>query len=116
MRYSFYIGRFQPFHDGHEWCVRQMLSKGKKVCIAIMNMEGIEGKNNPYTYRAVFNTIVSRFVNELNVGDIEIVEIPPIESVNYGRDVGYDFNELVPPEHIKKISGHKIRNEDDTVI
>ena len=60
--------------------------------------------------------IKNRFVNELNVGDIEIVEVPPIESVNYGREVGYDFNELVPPEHIKRISGRKIRNEDDTIV
>jgi len=38
MRYSLYIGRFQPFHDGHEWCVRHMLENGKKVCIAIMDI------------------------------------------------------------------------------
>ena len=51
-----------------------------------------------------------RFVDEVNVGDIEVVVIPPIESVNYGRDVGYAINELVPPQDIKEISATKIRN------
>ena len=37
--------------------------------------------------------------------------IPDIESVNYGRDVGYDIIEHIPPKDIKEISGTKIRNE-----
>ena len=39
-----------------------------------------------------------------------MITIPAIESVNYGRDVGYAINELVPPEEIKEISATKIRN------
>ena len=35
--------------------------------------------------------------------------IPDIESVNYGRGVGYEIIEHVPPENIKKISATKIR-------
>ena len=37
--------------------------------------------------------------------------IPDIESINYGRDVGYDVIEHFPPPEIKEISGTKIRNE-----
>ena len=110
MRYSLYIGRFQPFHDGHEWCVRQMLDDGKKVCIAIMDIHDDEPKNNPFPTDSVRKSIILRFFDEVNVGDIEVVVIPPIESVNYGRDVGYAINELVPPQDIKEISATKIRN------
>ena len=110
-RYSLYIGRFQPFHDGHEWCVRQMLDDGKKVCIAIMDIHDDEPENNPYPTNEVFKKVLSRFINEVNVGDIEVIEIPPIESVNYGRDVGYTFNELKPSEEIRKISATDIRRK-----
>ena len=115
-RYSLYIGRFQPFHDGHEWCVRQMLDDGKKVCIAIMDIHDDEPENNPYPTEEVFKTILHRFTNEINVGDIEVIEIPPIESVNYGRDVGYTFNELKPSEEIREISATDIRRKNDIII
>ena len=48
--------------------------------------------------------------------DVEVVSIPDIESVNYGRGVGYEINEHVPPENIGFISATSIRNsiqEDD---
>ena len=54
-----------------------------------------------------------RFIDEINVGNIEVIEIPAIESVNYGRNVGYDFIEHLPPEEIRKISATKIREENE---
>jgi len=115
-RYSLYIGRFQPFHDGHEWCVRQMLDGGKKVCIAIMDIHDDEPENNPYTYKEVWNKILRVFIEEINVGDVEIMKIPPIESINYGRDVGYKIIEHKPPEEIRKIRGYKLRKKNDINI
>ena len=111
-RYSLYIGRFQPFHDGHEWCVRQMLSKGKRVCIAMMDIHDTEPENNPYPQNRVTSLILDRFSNEIESGYIKLIQIPPIDSVNYGRDVGYDFNELIPPDDIKEISATNIRREN----
>jgi hypothetical protein len=42
-------------------------------------------------------------------GKIFISIIPDIESVNYGRGVGYEVIEHVPPTDIKEISATKIR-------
>jgi hypothetical protein len=53
------------------------------------------------------------FPNEVNVGTIDFIQLPDIESVNYGRDVGYDIIEHIPPEDIGKISGTDIREEDE---
>ena len=53
------------------------------------------------------------FPDEVNVGTIDFVDIPDIESINYGRDVGYDIIEHEPPEDIKEISGTKIRNKNE---
>jgi hypothetical protein len=88
-----------------------MLDGGKKVCIAIMDIHNEEPDNNPFPTDSVRKSIIQRFINEVNVGEIKVIVIPPIESVNYGRDVGYDLNELVPPEKIREISATKIRNE-----
>ena len=40
---------------------------------------------------------------------METLIIPDIESVNYGRGVGYEINEFVPPADIKAISGTDLR-------
>jgi cytidyltransferase-like protein len=110
MRYSLYIGRFQPFHEGHEWCINEILKKGKKVCVAIMDINGLEPENNPYTFEEVSNTITKKMSDEIEQGKLVIAKIPAIDSVNYGREVGYEFIEHLPPNDVKKISATKIRN------
>ena len=42
---------------------------------------------------------------------IKVIIIPDIESVNYGRGVGYDIIEHIPPDSIGKISATKIRKK-----
>ena len=44
-------------------------------------------------------------------GRIFISIVPDIESVNYGRGVGYDVIEHVPPSDINEVSATKIRAE-----
>ena len=44
-------------------------------------------------------------------GRIMISIIPDIDSVNYGRGVGYEIIEHVPPTEIKEISATKIREQ-----
>jgi predicted nucleotidyltransferase len=41
--------------------------------------------------------------------DVKVLVIPDIESVNWGRGVGYETNEFKPPEDIKRISATEIR-------
>ena len=42
--------------------------------------------------------------------DVKVIIIPDIESVNYGRGVGYEINEFTPPDNIGFISATGIRN------
>ena len=37
--------------------------------------------------------------------------IPDIESINYGRGVGYEVIEHIPPKEIEEISATKIREQ-----
>ena len=47
--------------------------------------------------------------HEAHSHDVKVMIIPDIESVNYGRGVGYEINEFSPPENIWWISATKIR-------
>ena len=108
-RYSLFVGRYQPFHDGHKWLIQQRLDKGKKVCIAIMDIHELEPEKNPYTAIQVKENIDNQLKELVTKGTVKTIIIPPIDSVNYGRTVGYDIIEHVPPTDIKQISATKIR-------
>ena len=110
-----FVGRFQPFHDGHRCLIEQRLKLGKKVCIAVMDIHDIEPEKNPYTYNEVLMKISEELKDLLNEGKIKIISIPPIESVNYGRDVGYEIIEHKPPKEIKKISATDIRRKKNDI-
>ena len=35
MKYSMFIGRWQPWHDGHKWLIDQRLKENKNVLICV---------------------------------------------------------------------------------
>jgi phosphopantetheine adenylyltransferase len=107
-KYAMYVGRWQNFHKGHEWLINQQLEKGKNVWVAIRNVETDE--NNPKTAQQVMMDLAEEPFFKENSHRINISIIPDIESINYGRGVGYDVIYHEPPEDVAKISGTSIRN------
>ncbi len=107
MKYSMFIGRWQPWHEGHRWLIDQRLNEGKNVLICIRDVEPNE--NQPWTSDEVMLNLTEELKDLLNKGRIKIIKIPDIESINYGRGVGYEVIEHVPPEDIEEISATKIR-------
>tara|TARA_B100000035_G_C21033558_1_gene569680 strand:- start:3009 stop:3407 length:399 start_codon:yes stop_codon:yes gene_type:complete len=101
---AMFIGRWQPFHNGHKWLINQKLSEGKPILIAVRDIPPDE--KNPFTTEQTVEMIQNVYSEQ----DVEVVCIPDIESVNYGRGVGYEINEHVPPENIGFISATGIRN------
>lgn len=108
-KYCLYIGRWQPWHDGHQWLIDQSLKEGKNVCLAIRDVETDE--QNWWDAASIKASLIERFHNEVKEGKIKVTIIPDIESINIGRGVGYDIIEHVPPTEIENISATKIRNE-----
>jgi len=106
-QYSMFIGRWQPWHKGHRWLIDQRLNEGKNVWIAIRNVEPDE--NQPWTAHEVLMNLQEELDDLIQEGKIFISIIPDIESVNYGRGVGYEIIEHVPPTNIKEVSATKIR-------
>ena len=44
MKYSMFIGRWQPWHKGHRWLIDQRLKEGKNILICIREVPPEEGK------------------------------------------------------------------------
>ena len=108
-KYSVFFGRWQPWHAGHRWLIDQRLNEGKNVWIAIRDVKPDE--KNPYTAHEVMMNLSEELKDLLSEGRIFISIVPDIESINYGRGVGYDIIEHVPPQEIHDISATKIREQ-----
>jgi cytidyltransferase-like protein len=104
-----FIGRWQPWHKGHQWLIEQRLKEGKNVLICIRDM--MPDKNNPFTSEEVFDMLSRELSDYIRVEQVKLMIIPDIESVNYGRGVGYDVIEHTPPTEIGEISATKIREK-----
>jgi adenylylsulfate kinase len=102
-KYSLFIGRWQPFHKGHKYLIDKALHEGKNVCIALRDTEISD--ENPYTLHQR-----KEMINRVFGDKIKIITIPDIESVNIGRNVGYEVNVIDTPKKIQRISGTEIRN------
>ena len=109
MKYSMFIGRWQPWHEGHRWLIDQRLDKNKNVLICIRDME--TDKKNPYTPQEVKINVEKELKDLVKAQRVKVIIIPDIESVNYGRGVGYDIIEHVPPQKVGEISATKIREK-----
>jgi len=101
---AFFIGRWQPFHKGHDYIIRQSLDKGIPVLIGVRDMW--EDKNNPFNAYKIKQDIENKYIDE----DVEVIVLPNIRSVNIGRKVGYDIIKVEAPKEIEDISATKIRN------
>jgi len=108
-QYSMLVGRFQPFHDGHKWLMNQCLDEGKNVLICIRDIEPDD--KNPYTSEEVYNNVSQELSELISDGRVKVIIIPDIESVNFGRGVGYDIIEHIPPQEVGDISATKIREQ-----
>ena len=109
MKYSMFIGRWQPWHDGHRWLIDQRLNEGKNVLICVREVS--KDDKNPYNPIEVKENVEKELRDLINSKRVKVIIIPDIESVNYGRGVGYDIIEHIPPSEIGEISATKIREK-----
>jgi phosphopantetheine adenylyltransferase len=113
-KYSIFIGRYQPYHFGHIELIQQKLDAGIPALIMIRDIQPDE--KNPFTTEQTVSMIEK--YHHSKGDDVKVMIIPDIESVNYGRGVGYEINEFTPPDNIGFISATKIResikNNDET--
>lgn len=104
-KYAIFVGRYQPYHYGHINLIQQKLDEGIPALIMVRDIEPDE--KNPFTTEQTVS-MIKKYHNAKG-DDVRVMIIPDVESVNYGRGVGYEINKYTPTEDIGFISATKIR-------
>lgn len=102
---AIFIGRFQPPHFGHLSLIERKLLEGIPALIMVRDIE--PDAKNPFTTQQTVNMLEKYYASKNQ--DVEVMVIPDIESVNYGRGVGYEINEYEPIGPLAFISATDIR-------
>jgi cytidyltransferase-like protein len=105
-QFAMFVGRWQPLHLGHQELFKRAMDEGKNVLICIRDIQPNE--KNPFTSEQVRENISNFYSEEERV---KVMVIPDICSIEFGRGVGYDIIEHIPPQEIHDISATKIREQ-----
>ena len=103
------LGRWQPWHEGHQELFKRAIKKTGQVAIQVRDVKGVAGglgnDDNPFDWDQVCENIsisLSKDGYERGV-HYEIMLVPNIVNITYGRGVGYVFEEEVFEDSIEEI-------------
>lgn len=111
------LGRWQPWHDGHQSLFKRCILKTGQVIIQVRDVQGSSGgegqEDNPFDWDSVCKNIEDGLIKDgFKRGvDYEIMLVPNIVNISYGRGVGYILEEEIFEEDIESISATKIRKK-----
>lgn len=103
-----FIGRFQPFHDGHLKLIEEGLRRVGQVCIAVRDTHGVDA-GNPLSYEEVKARIETALA--IHSGRFMVAPLPNVSHVFYGRDVGYAIERLDLDDATHAISATEMRRK-----
>jgi len=101
---AIFIGRFSPFHKGHLGMMKKKIDQNVPLLILIRDTH-----YDLYPAR-LRKRMIDATMAKLKI-DAKCVIIDDIESVNYGRGVGYQVNNIDVDENTKRISATDIRSK-----
>ena len=111
------LGRWQPWHDGHQALFKRCIAKTGQVAIQVRDVQGASGgdgqDDNPFDWDEVCKNIeIGLSKDGFKRGqEYEIMLVPNIVNITYGRGVGYTFEEEVFDASVTEISATKIRQK-----
>lgn len=105
---ALFVGRYQPFHDGHKALIVEGLKRVGQVCVAVRTTHRIDDKN-PFDFEDV-RARIEHSLREFE-GQFVIVPLPNITNVFYGRDVGYAVEKIDLNSSIEDISATEVRRQ-----
>ena len=103
---ALFIGRYQPFHAGHQRLIEEGLHRVGQVCVAVRDTHGTNG-SNPLPFFAVKQRIEAAL--SPHAGRFVVVPLPNITHVFYGRNVGYAVERIVLDAATESISATAVR-------
>jgi hypothetical protein len=105
---ALFVGRYQPFHDGHRALIVEGMRRVGQACIAVRDTHGIDDKN-PYNFEYVRSRI-EHGLREYE-GRFIVVPVPNVTHVFYGRDVGYVVERIELDKHVEAVSATEVRRK-----
>ena len=101
------LGRWQPWHAGHQALFDRALAKHGQVFLMVRDMPTDD--NNPFPA----SKVVENLKKELTqfAGKVKISIVPNLLNITYGRSVGYKIEQEVFDEDTHNISATKIREQ-----
>ncbi len=117
MKYQAMFGRYQPWHKGHQWLLDELIDDNPEygVWIGVRNI--FPDKDNPYHPNDVIKGI-RRWLRKNRAyayHKVRVTLIPDIEGIHYGRKVGWNIIEHIPPDEIGQVSATKIREKNEKI-
>jgi cytidyltransferase-like protein len=103
---ALFIGRYQPFHEGHRALIEEGLARVGQVCIAVRDVHGIDPAN-PLSYEDVRARIETALA--VHAGRFVVMPLPNVSHVFYGRDVGYAIERIELDAATHAISATSLR-------
>ena len=111
------LGRWQPWHAGHQALFNRCVAKTGQVAIQVRDVQGASGgdgqEDNPFDWDSVCKNIEIGLAEDgyKRGVEYEIMMVPNIVNITYGRGVGYAFDEEVFDDATHSISATKIRKK-----
>jgi adenylylsulfate kinase len=105
---ALFLGRYQPFHDGHKALIVEGIKRVGQACIAVRDTQGTDEKN-PFNFEYVRSRI-EHGLREYE-GRFVVVPLPNITNIFYGRDVGYSIEQISLDASIQEISATEARRK-----
>ena len=111
------LGRWQPWHDGHQALFKRCITKTGQVAIQVRDVQGASGgdgqDDNPFNWDEVCKNIEAGLLKDgfRRGQEYEIMLVPNIVNITYGRGVGYTFEEEVFDSSVTEISATEIRQK-----
>ena len=111
------LGRWQPWHGGHQELFKRCVAKTGQVIIQVRDVQGVSGgidqDDNQFDWDTVCSNIEKGLLEEgFRRGvEYEIMLVPNIVNITYGRGVGYTFEEEVFDKTVTEISATRIRKK-----
>lgn len=103
------LGRWQPWHPGHRALFERAIAKTGQVMIMVRDCQGWND-SNPFDFEQIAGRI-RRDLDPLYQGQYNIMLVPNIVNITYGRDVGYKIEQETFDEATHSISATKIRQQ-----
>ena len=101
------LGRWQPWHNGHQKLFEEIIKKTGQVNIMVRDVQGVG--DNPFDFDTVKKNIESALVDFKK--RVKITLVPNLTNICYGRGVGYKIEEIVLDANTQEISATKIRDK-----